>query len=249
AGTQVPADVRLISAKALLSNEAMLTGEWLGVSKEPGELAVGLAANEQRNMLFMGTLITRGHGRGVVVRTGDGTVIGQLAKDIEGIEDEQTPLQIEMARISRIMSYVIVVLVIAIFVIGILRDIPLSEMLFTAIAVAVASVPEGLPAAITIILAVGMEALLKRGGLVKNLLAAETLGSTTYILTDKTGTLTKAQMSLASVLVRTREYDTSYDDMWMHDPLPRDILDVALCATEAFLDEQEDGSFQISGEP
>lgn len=249
AGTQVPADIRLFSTKALQSNEAMLTGEWLAVSKHTEPVAIGLTPSDQKNMLFMGALITRGHGRGVVVATGDDTVVGRLAQDVQSVVDEKTPLQIEMGRISRIMLYVVMLLVALIFTIGILRDIPLSEMLFTSIAIAVASIPEGLPAAVTIILAVGMEALLKRGGLVKNLLAAETLGSTTYILTDKTGTLTKAQMSVASVLVRDREYDTAYDEMWATDPLARDIFDVALCATEAFVDEQEDGSLLISGEP
>lgn len=249
AGTQVPADMRLIKTKALQSNEAMLTGEWLAVGKHTDPVAIGLSPSDQKNMLFMGALITRGHGCGVVVATGDNTVVGRLAQDVQNVEDEKTPLQIEMERLSHIMLYVVMVLVAFIFVIGILRNIPLSEMLFTSIAIAVASIPEGLPAAITIILAVGMEALLKRGGLVKNLLAAETLGSTTYILTDKTGTLTKAQMSAYAVLVRDVEYDIANDDMWANDPQPRDVFDAALCATEAFLDEQEDGSLKISGEP
>jgi len=131
----------------------------------------------------------------------------------------------------------------------VVQGVPLATMLLTSIAIAVAAVPEGLPAAIMIVLAVAMEALLKRGGLVRNLLAAETLGSTTYILTDKTGTLTQARMSISNVLTSEREYVTEYDHLWSSDAMPREILDVSLAATEAFIDEQEDGTLNFSGEP
>ncbi|MEL6804584.1 MAG: cation-transporting P-type ATPase, partial [Bacteroidota bacterium] len=166
-GSQVPADVRLIFTKKLSVNEASLTGEWLAVDKHIDVLPAGAAFAEQKNMAWMGTFVAEGYGQGVVVATGDQTAIGQVADNLRTIEDEDTPLQIEMRRISMLMLYIFSALVVCIFVIGIWQGQSLHDMLLTSIAVAVASVPEGLPAAVTIILAVGMEALLHRGGLVR----------------------------------------------------------------------------------
>ncbi|MEX0917584.1 MAG: HAD-IC family P-type ATPase [Candidatus Paceibacterota bacterium] len=245
-GGQAPADIRLLETKKLAMNEAALTGEWLPVRKENKLLAVGEALTERTNMVWMGTYAVEGYGKGVVIATGDSTAVGQLAQDLHDIDDEMTPLQEEMKRISQIMLYIISVLTVLIFAIGMWQGQPLTEMLLMSIAIAVASIPEGLPAAVTIILAVGMESLLKRGGLVRNLLAAETLGSTTVVMTDKTGTLTLARMALTGVIYadRTNMSPTS----WERDKTVRAIFDTSLAATSAYR-EKVNGQFIFHGDP
>lgn len=238
-GMQVPADMRLLRVKQLSINEAPLTGEWVAVKKTHESLSIGLPLPDQVNMAFGGTFVASGSGLGVVVATGDHTVVGDLANDLRDIEGEQTPLQHEMAQFSLVILYIISGLIVVIFSIGLFVGQGVHDMALIAVAVAVAAIPEGLPAAVTIVLAVGMEALLKRGGLVRNLLAAETLGSTTYILTDKTGTLTEAKMSVTGVL--TRKALNLDPDSWKQSEEITQLLDVALCATDAYTDKTEEG--------
>lgn len=245
-GEHVPADVRLIHTKKLSVNEAPLTGEWMAVVKHSEAVAVGTPFAEQSNMAWLGTFVSEGSGLGVVIATGDFTVMGNIANDLQVIEDSDTPLQVEMAKVSRVMLYIIAVLVLIIFVVGLFTGQGLNEMLLMSVAIAVASIPEGLPAAVTIILAVGMEALLKRGGLVRNLLAAETLGSTTYVLTDKTGTLTEAKMSLTGVI--HHDVTNLQPDSWVKNSLVKSVLDTSLCAANAYLDT-ENGKDILRGDP
>jgi len=254
-GMQVPADVRLIEAKNLSVNEAALTGEWLAVKKGIVPVEVGVSFAERSSMAWKGTFVAEGYGTGVVVATGDSTEVGRIAKDLADVEEQQTPLQWQMAKISRVMFFIILSLVTVIFAIGVLRGEALETMLITAIAIAVASVPEGLPAAVTIILAIGMESLLKRGGLVRNLLAAETLGSTTYVLTDKTGTLTEGRMAITNVVYCTKSglRDISEIDSGVDKTL-REILNVAMCASDAFVEEKKaekegEEAYAVRGEP
>lgn len=238
-GMQVPADMRLIEAKKLSINEAALTGEWMPINKQTKPVHVGQPLAERVCMAWMGTFVAGGQGLGIVVATGDSTEVGKLAGNLQEVEEVKTPLQHEMSNISHIMLYIIGVLVVIIFMIGLWQGQSLHDMLLMSIAIAVASIPEGLPAAVTIILAVGMEALLKRGGLVRNLLAAETLGSTTYILTDKTGTLTKAQMTLTELLLC--EGECIEKKLWDVDSNVREVIDIALGATDAYVDDDKDG--------
>lgn len=234
-GMQVPADMRLFSVKKLSINEAPLTGEWMSVDKQVFPVEVGEAFAEQSSMAWKGTFVAKGRGMGVVVAIGDKTAVGVLAAQVQVVEDEMTPLQHEMSKVSKVMLYIILSLVAMIFAIGMFTGQSLEEMLLMSIAIAVASVPEGLPAAVTIILAVGMEALLKRGGLVRNLLAAETLGSTTYILTDKTGTLTKGKMAITGVLL---DFVLDNDiEHWLHNKYVADLFNIALCGSDSFFDE------------
>jgi len=234
AGVQVPADIRLVRSKQLSVNESALTGEWMTVSKSVDAVAVGTPFAEQTSMAWMGTFVSEGYATGVVVATGDQTAVGQLAKSVREVEEVDTPLQGEMKKISNVMLYIVGALVLFILIIGLIQDESLHDMLLMAIAIAVASIPEGLPAAVTIVLAVGMDALLKRGGLVRNLLAAETLGSTTYVLTDKTGTLTQATMTVTGLLMEDglsveakdfKDFDTVHT-----------LFDVALTAADAYTD-------------
>ena len=237
AGMQVPADARLLSATDLSINEAALTGEWLAVNKSIEPLPAGTPETDQTNMCFRGTYVANGTGLAVVVRTGPNTIIGKLATELDSMQDVETPLQREIEKVSRYMLMVITVLIVGIFLLGTLRGLPIEEMLVLAVAIAVASVPEGLPAALTIILAIGMEALLKRGGLVKNLLAAETLGSTTFVLTDKTGTLTEGRMAVTGAIQGLQVQH--FTDSAAADLIPRDLIESALFATDAFYDSEK----------
>lgn len=233
-GMQVPADIRILHSKNLAINEASLTGEWLSVDKSAKPVAVGAALAEQSCMAWMSTFVASGQGMGIVIATGDQTAIGRLASDVQEVVEVDTPLQHEMKKISTIMLYIIGSIVVAIFAIGLWHGQTIHDMLLMSIAIAVASVPEGLPAAVTIILAVGMEALLKRGGLVRNLLAAETLGSTTYVLTDKTGTLTEAKMAVSGVILTDGLREDV--DVWHTDVHIREVFDISLCAADAYFD-------------
>ncbi|OGZ07259.1 MAG: hypothetical protein A3D65_01870 [Candidatus Lloydbacteria bacterium RIFCSPHIGHO2_02_FULL_50_13] len=242
-GMSVPADARLTVVHNLEINESPLTGEWLDVAKEEKVFDTTLPPTEQKNMVFMGTLVTGGSGRAIVVETGNKTVIGAIALALGGESDVRTPLQGNIARVARLLSYIVLGALVLIFALGLSRGEPLTELLLISIAIAVAAIPEGLPAAVTVILAIGMEAILARGGLVRNLLAAETLGSTTVILTDKTGTLTKAEMRVARVLTlgsllleeargnkEDKEHEAHGDE--------RDILEYAALASDAFIEEK-----------
>ncbi len=248
-GMQAPADIRILHCKKLAMNEAALTGEWLAVKKQENEVEVGAPFAERTSMVWMGTFVSEGSGLGVVVATGDSTAVGELARDVQDVVDQLTPLQKQMARISRVMLVIVLFLVAAIFIVGIVQGQTFHAMLLTAVAVAVASIPEGLPAAVTIVLAVGMEALLKRGGLVRNLVAAETLGSTTFVLTDKTGTLTQAKMAVSGIVHAENRYSGA-SSSWHNDILARDLFDTALCASNAYVDEIiENHTSELRGDP
>lgn len=235
AGIQIPADIRLTHAKLLTVNEATLTGEWMAVDKGVRAVSVGTPFAEQSSMAWMGTFVSEGYGMGVVVAIGDATAVGILAKSVREVEEVETPLQGEMRHISNVMLYIIGGLVVSIFAIGLMQSQSMHDMLLMAIAIAVASIPEGLPAAVTIVLALGMEALLKRGGLVRNLLAAETLGSTTYVLTDKTGTLTQATMSVTAILLEDGVSVERAD--FSEFKSVRALFEISLAAVDAYTDE------------
>ncbi|NBD73989.1 HAD-IC family P-type ATPase [Patescibacteria group bacterium] len=245
AGFSVPADVRILSAKDLKINEAVLTGEWAAVGKRPGQVPSDTALAERENMGWMGTLVANGSGTGVVVATGSQTQVGEIAAALGTIDDAVTPLQLKLQKVATFLTWVISALTVIIFVLGLLRQEPVSEMILIAVAIAVATMPSGLPAAVTVVLAIGMESILKRGGLVRNLLAAETLGSTTVILTDKTGTLTQAKMKLAEI--------HTYDSLgaldrdhatWSADD--RFLLENAVLNSDAFIEEADDAPRKLT---
>lgn len=234
-GNYVPADLRLIEGKDLKVNEAALTGEWLAVSKAHEKLEENLPLAEKKNMAWMGTLIESGYGKGVVVSTGKNTEIGQIALSLGTIDEQVTPLQKNIQRVARFLSYVVGFTLVVILAVGIFQGRPLDDMLLIAIATAVATIPSGLPAAVTVVLAIGMEQILKRGGLVRNLIAAETLGATTVILTDKTGTLTEAKMKLASL----HSYAGLRDGVVEPTDDNRFLLELAVLESDAFVEEVE----------
>ncbi len=186
AGDQIPADGKTHEATNLLVNEAILTGEEEAIDKKPAENA----------LLFMGTTVISGIGIMEVVNTGLSTEIGKISEKLSEIQEEKTPLQIKLQKFSTNLIYVIAFLCLLIFILGINRDNNVWTMFKFAMILAVAAIPEGLPIAATVILARGMKRILKRKGLVKKLLSVETLGSTSVICTDKTGTLTEGKMQV-----------------------------------------------------
>ncbi|RPH56160.1 MAG: ATPase, partial [Chloroflexi bacterium] len=190
-GNLVPADLRLLEAVNLRIQEAALTGESEPIEKHVKALEMSdLPLGDRRNLAFMGTTVTQGRGSALVVATGMQTELGKIADLIQQVPQEETPLQKRLDKLGKTLAVVGVVIAGLIFAIGLWRGDELRHMLLTAVSVAVAIVPEGLPAVVTITLALGAQRMLKRKALIRKLPAVETLGSVTVICSDKTGTLT-----------------------------------------------------------
>ncbi len=202
AGNYVPADLRLIESVNLRIEEAALTGESVPVGKDAGVVLLqDVALGDRRNTAFMGTLVTYGRGTGVVVSTGMWTQIGLIAAMLQSIQQEITPLQRRLNQLGKVLGWAALGICAAVFVVGWLRGIPPLEMFIVAVSLAVAAVPEGLPAVVTVTLALGMREMIARHALIRRLSSVETLGSTTVICSDKTGTLTQNQMTVTRAWV------------------------------------------------
>jgi len=228
AGDKIPADARLIETSSLKINESSLTGEWLAVDKTEKVLAEGISLADRKNMVYMGTIAESGRGKAVVVGTGVNTEIGKIAVSIKKIEEEKTPYQKKIVHFSKIIAFIVGAVSLIIFLTGFLSGRNLLEMFITGVAVAVAAIPEGLPIAITVILAIGMERILRKRGLVRRLVAAEVLGSTSVICTDKTGTLTEAKMQVTNVFADNRKF-------------PYELaLKIGMLCSEAFVENVQD---------
>lgn len=205
-GGKVPADARLISVRNLTIDEAALTGESEPVRKRTDPIAgASLPTADQRNMVFKGTTITTGYGKAITVATGEQTVIGTISKTIAGIQTE-IPLQKNLRELARIVVIIVAALIVALFVLGIIDDQPFREMFVTAVAIAVAAVPEGLPLVLTVVLALGVSRMAKRHVLVKKLQAVEALGQAQEIAVDKTGTITKNELVVREVYINRTSF-------------------------------------------
>ena len=207
-GDYVPADLRIIEAVNLKSQEASLTGESVPVEKsantiEQEEVDLG----DRENMLFSSSLITYGRGKGIVVETGMNTEVGKIAGIINSAEETQTPLQEKLNKLGKTLGIAALVICAIIFVIGLLYGKDPIEMFMTAVSLAVAVIPEGLAAVSTIVLAIGVQRMVKRHAIVKKLPAVETLGSTTVICSDKTGTLTQNKMTVEKIFYNGKLLD------------------------------------------
>jgi Ca2+-transporting ATPase len=197
AGDRIPADARVIESVNLRVEEAALTGESVPVSKSEVPLEdENLPVGDRRNMVFMGTAVTYGRGTALVVETGMETELGNIADMLQQVSDERTPLQRKMAELGKWLAIASLVLVTIVFGVGVWRGGGIEEMFLTAVSLAVAAVPEGLPAVVTIALALGAQRMVKRQALIRKLPAVETLGSVTTICSDKTGTLTENRMTV-----------------------------------------------------
>lgn len=198
-GSRVPADCRITHALNFRVDEAILTGESMPVLKNTEPVSISSTISERHNMAYAGTLVVEGYATAVVFGTGDKTEIGKIAKIVGATERAETPIQKGVKRLAWVIFCITVFIVCGVFGLGLLRGVPIIEMLLLSSAVAVGAVPEALPIALTVILAIGAERIANKKGIVRKLAAAETLGSTTLIMTDKTGTLTKANMELVGI--------------------------------------------------
>ncbi|MGE5416909.1 MAG: cation-translocating P-type ATPase [Acidobacteriota bacterium] len=262
-GDRVVADIRLIDSSNLEIEESCITGESLPVAKSAtGQVAVEAALGDRNNMAFTGTVITRGRGRGIVVATGMDTVMGEIAHMIQSSADEQTPLQRRLDNLGKVLIIVCVAACLAVVGLGLYRGENMVRMLLAGISLGVAAVPEGLPAVVTVVLALGVQRMAKRNAIVRKLPAVETLGCTTVICSDKTGTLTQNQMTVRKVATYKREIGVTgegYDPegQFLHgknriDPLQSSdfklLLEIGRDCNHAVIDK-EGRRWSVQGDP
>lgn len=197
AGSAVPADLRLVESSNLMVQESALTGESEAVEKYIAALSTAnLPLGDRRNMAYMGTSATYGRGTGVVIATGMRTELGRIAELIQDVEQQETPLQRQLSQVGTLLAVGGVIAAVLVMIIGVLQGEEIADMFLTAVSVAVAVVPEGLPAVVTLTLALGAQRMLRRRALIRKLPAVETLGSVSIICSDKTGTLTENRMTV-----------------------------------------------------
>ena len=258
AGSRVPADLRLLTSRDLQITEAALTGESVPIEKDATSLALHDAVlAERRNMAYASTLVTYGTATGVVVATGDRSEIGRISQLIASATELETPLTRKIGQFSKILLLAILVLSAITFGIGVLRGQPPVDTLMAAIALAVGAIPEGLPAAMTVTLAIGVSRMARRRAIIRNLLAVETLGSTTVIASDKTGTLTQNQMTVQEVFTMGGFYEVSgvgYQPVgeisgdWENDTALLETFKAGLLCNDSQLVESE-GRWNVQGDP
>ncbi|MBK9167960.1 MAG: cation-transporting P-type ATPase [Bryobacterales bacterium] len=261
-GDKVPADVRLLRTRELQIDESALTGESVPVQKKTGELDAQTGLADRGNMAYSSALVTHGTGTGVVIATGDRTELGRISELIASTDVLATPLTKKIAHFSGLLLWIILGLAALTFVVGILRGMTWLDMFMAAVALAVGAIPEGLPAAMTITLAIGVSRMAQRHAIIRKLPAVETLGSTTVICSDKTGTLTQNQMTVREALAGGGIYRISGGG---YSPdgeiLPRDCapgvaenlsllecLKAGVLCNESRLHETEEG-WRIEGDP
>jgi P-type Ca2+ transporter type 2C len=268
-GDAVAADARLVEATSLMAAEASLTGESEPVLKDPRTLAGDPALGDRLNMVFSGTAVTRGRGRAVVTATGMATEMGNVARLLGRTEAQSTPLQHEVARIGRALGVAVVVIaVVVVAAILLTADVEdtadLVAVLLLGVSLAVAAVPEGLPAVLSVVLAVGVQRMAARRAIVKRLSSVETLGSASVICTDKTGTLTRNEMTIEKVVTGSGEVDVTGSgyapegelrvngERLPAGPLREEVLAVLAggsLANDAVLEQAHDGGWTIQGDP
>jgi P-type Ca2+ transporter type 2C len=227
-GERIPCDARLIYANNFLVDESTLTGESLAVKKNTKSTNFQAVLGDQKCMVFGGTLIVQGFANAIVTSTGQSTEIGKIASLISSKQEIKTPLQKSIIDFSLKSALFISFITLIIFIIGIYSGKSVLEMFLISVAMLIAAIPEGLPVAMTVILAVGVQRLVRKKGIIRKLLAAETLGNTTIILTDKTGTLTEAKMSLSEIKTFNKEFDENQ------------MLEFALVNTDVVIENPKD---------
>lgn len=251
AGDRVSADLRLVEASGIATDESTLTGESVAVEKSVAPVPAGAPLAERGSMLFKGTTLTRGAGVGVAVATGLGTELGRISRLVEEASPEESPLERQLARLSSQMIWAVVSLAVVIAGVGLLTGKDAVLMVQAAIALAVAAIPEGLPIVATLVLARGMWRMARQNALIERLSAVETLGATTVILTDKTGTLTENRMAVRRLVLSSGEMDVTPGAGDGAIPLDGDrelstLIETAVRCNDASL---ESGEAQGSGDP
>lgn len=263
-GDIIPADLRLIESSNLKIEEASLTGESVPVEKHADiTFDKDTALGDRINMAYSSTIVSYGRGKGIVVGTGHDTEIGKIATMIQNIEDENTPLQKKLDQLGKVLGIVVIAVCIVVFGVGLLYGTGILDMFMTSISLAVAAIPEGLAAIVTIVLALGMNRMVERNAIVKKLLSVETLGTTTYICSDKTGTLTQNEMTVVKAYTDDKVIDisgTGYEpkgkftigDKEISNPTEsiniNTLLSIGILCSDAKLTKTNEG-YKILGDP
>ena len=263
AGDKVPADSRLFDVANLKVNESTLTGESVAVDKNIQSIPGDHSISERKNMAFMGTVITYGRAAAIVVATGMSTEMGRIATGLREVKSEPTPLQNSISKLSRYIIYLFLGISVLLVLVGLLKGMEWLDIFLLAVAAAVSAIPEGLPAVVTVVLAMGMRYMARRNAVVRKLVAVETLGSATVICSDKTGTLTLNQMTVRSMYVGGRwvvvtgegyapEGSFRIDDQPVTVSEDHDValhLRIGALCNDATLMKNEEGNWEIFGDP
>lgn len=262
-GMRVPADLRLLKTIELRIEEAALTGESIPVEKKSQSIPEeNLTPGDQANMAFMGTVVVSGRGKGIVVETGSKTVLGQIAREVKELSVTQTPLQQKITKFAHFIGFLVLGSALAISILGFSLGIGIAEIFKIAVAASVAAIPEGLPIVVTITMAIGISRMAKRNAIIRKLPAVETLGSTTVIFSDKTGTLTKNEMTVKAIYDGKHSYEVTgigYEPRGkiLHDWESCDevtlekicgVLRIGMLCNESNIVE-ENGEFRVDGDP
>ncbi|MBI5561005.1 MAG: cation-translocating P-type ATPase [Deltaproteobacteria bacterium] len=264
AGDMVPADSRIAKSEFLKVDESPLTGESHPVDKDPGKLEDNLPLADRRNMAYSGTTVVYGRGRAIVTSTAMSTELGRIAGLLEEVKPEPTPLQKKLAEFGRLLVYGAGGVCALIFILGILRGEKTLDMFLTAVSLAVAAIPEGLPAVVTITLSIGVQRMVRRHALIRKLPSVETLGSAAVIASDKTGTLTQNQMTVKKVYLSTGEvlsvsgagyepegsfFEGTKEIEPLEKPVFLKLLHAALLCNTAELNKKDNNNWQVIGDP
>lgn len=262
-GDIIPADMRLIESSNLKIDESSLTGESVAVEKDANfETNEDVGIGDRENYVHSSSIVTYGHGIGLVANTGEETEIGKIATSLDKVEDKETPLQRQLKNLSKLLAILVVVVCIAVFALGYFRTgDDLLETFMVAVSLAVAAIPEGLTAVVTIVLSIGMNRMADRKAIVKNLLSVETLGSTTVICSDKTGTLTQNEMTITKIFTNDEEYEVEGSgykpegdirnqdkEVVESDDQIKLLMTIASLCNDANL-TREDSEYKITGDP
>ncbi len=262
AGDKIPADLRLLTLYELQVDESALTGESMPVAKAVEELGHATLLADRTNMTYGSTIVTHGQGTGIVTATGDQTEVGHISRLLSSAQDLATPLTRKIAHFSQLLLYAILVLAAITVAIGLLRGQPPFDMFMAAVALAVGAIPEGLPAAVTVTLAIGVSRMARRRAIIRKLPAVETLGSTTVICSDKTGTLTENQMTVQQILAGGHTYlvsgagygpDGRIDQHGAAENIPTSValnecLKAGILCNDSIL-RDKDGCWVVQGDP
>ncbi len=262
-GDKIPADARLLDVSNFKTNEATLTGESVSVDKYSKALHGELPVAERKNMVFMGTIITYGRATAVVAKTGMATEMGKIASGIREVKREPTPLQKSVSRLSKYLVTVFLSVCVLLVIVGLVQGLEWLDVFLLAVAAAVSAIPEGLPAVLTVVLAMGMRMMARRNAIIRKLVAVETLGSATVICSDKTGTLTLNQMTVRQLFAGSRKinvtgegYDPEgefvCDDRKLDCVNEPDImlhLRIGALCNDAIINRENETSWSIVGDP
>lgn len=255
-GSRVPADARIISVNDFSVDEAILTGESTPVEKDSEPVALTALVAERKNIAHAGTLVVQGYATAVVYGTGNATEIGKIASVVSKTSRTKTPLQRGVSRLAWLIFFVVCFIVFLILILGIIQGVSLIPMLILSAAVAVGAVPEALPIVLTVILAIGSERIANKKGIVRKLTASETLGSTTLIMTDKTGTLTLADMQLVSINEVKKILEKNHEreekaSLKIFSPEQKKLLELSLSNVDVSIENPEEnrGKWVFRGRP